>query len=236
MSQIELQIIQGTAAPYPAADINIVIDVIRAFTVSHIAFLCDAREIFLVNTVEEAFALKDRHPDYLLAGEVAGLPIAGFDLDNSPHTFSNAAIAGKSLVQKTTNGVKATLLALSAKTVLVTGLSNAKQTALYAQQLAAARAHCKVTLIASHPAYDDDLACAQYIGDHVLGLNRVRLADVQHRISTSKPAQKFFDPEQPAFNEKDIAFCVREVDCDFVMKVDKGLPLPKIIKAIVKAG
>ncbi len=230
---MDLNVIQGSEAEYPAADINIVIDVIRAFTVSHVAFLRGAHEIFLVDTVEEAFKLKDRNAAYLLAGEVAGLPIPGFDLDNSPHTFSNANLKNKSLVQKTTNGVKATLHALNANAILVTGLSNARKTALYARQVAACIPHCKVNVIASHAIDDDDLACAEYIADLMLDRHIINLADVQNRIKTSRPAQKFFDLQQPAFNEKDMAFCTQEVNCDFVMQVDKSLQLPRIIKRTV---
>ena len=227
---MKLTIVQGTTTAYPAADINIVIDVIRAFTVSHVAFLRGAREIFLVNTVEEAFALKAQHPEYLLAGEVAALPIAGFDLDNSPHTFSTADLGDKSLVQKTTNGVKATLLALSAPTVFVTGLSNARKTALHVKRLVTRIPNCRINIIASHPQDDDDLACAEFIQDQLLGHNRIPVEAVQNRIKTARSAKKFFDPAQPEFNEKDIAFCLREVDCDFVMQVDKLSPLPRIIQ------
>ncbi len=233
MGHIDLAIIQGGDAQYPAADINIIIDVIRAFTVSHVAFLRGVREIFLVNTVEEAFAQRLKNPGVLLAGEVHGLPIAGFDLDNSPHTVSLADVAGKSLVQKSTNGVKATLLALNAKEIFVTGLSNAKKTALYARHLAAGMTHCRINVIASHPGDDDDLACAQYIRDQIFGLNQVPLAAVQDRIRTSRPAQKFFDKTQPEFNDKDMPFCTREVPCDFVMQVDRSQPLPRIVKLII---
>jgi 2-phosphosulfolactate phosphatase len=230
MSAIDVRIIRGAAGEYPASDINIVIDVIRAFTVSHVAFLRGAREFLLVNTAEEAFALKAQNPAYLLAGEVAGLPIAGFDLDNSPHTFSQAVIEDKSVVQKTSNGVKATLLALNADTILVTGLSNAKNSARHARQIAGNLPRCSVNIIASHPDYDDDLACAEYIRDHLLGLNTVKLEDVQNRIINSQPAQKFFDPQAPAFDERDIALCAREVPCDFVMQVDTHSALPRIVR------
>ena len=237
-----LNVVQGTTDAYPAADINIVIDVIRAFTVSHIAFMRGAREIFLVNTVEEAFALKAQHSSYLLAGEVGALPIAGFNLDNSPHTFSTADLHNKSLVQKTTNGVKATLLALNglfagpiAPTVLVTGLSNARKTALHAKKLASSIPNCRINIIASHPQDDDDLACAEYIQDQLLGRNNMALEAIQHRIKTARSAKKFFDPAQPDFNEKDIAFCLREVDCDFVMQVDNNARPPRIVKQIVEA-
>ena len=230
MNKIEIRIFQGSEQPYPAADINIVIDVIRAFTVSHVAFLRNVREVFLVNTVAEAFALKSAHPAYLLAGEIAGLPIGNFDLDNSPLTFSRADIGNKSLVQKTSNGVKATLLALNADTILVTGLSNAKQTALHAKSLAAGKQHCVINIIASHAGDDDDLACAEYIQDILQGLNRIKLEDIQSRIKNSRPAQKFFDPQKVDFDPGDMDFCTREIECDFVMEVDKSLPVPRIIK------
>ena len=232
---MKLNIVQGTATAYPVADINIVIDVIRAFTVSHIAFMRGAREIFLVNTVDEAFVLKAQNPEYLLAGEVAALPIAGFDLDNSPHTFSSADVDNKSLVQKTTNGVKATLLALTTlaePTVFVTGFSNARKTALHAKQLASSRPNCRINIIASHPQDDDDLACAEYIQDQLLGCNSIPVEAIQSRIKGARSAQKFFDPQQPEFNEKDIAFCLREVDCDFVMQVDNNARPPRIVKLI----
>ena len=232
---MKLNTVQGTTTAYPAADINIVIDVIRAFTVSHIAFMRGAREIFLVNTVEEALAFRALHPGHLLAGEIAALPIAGFDLDNSPYTFSTADLDNKSLVQKTTNGVKATLLALTppaAPTLLVTGLSNARKTAFHARQLATSIPNCRINIIASHPQDDDDLACADYIRDQLLGHNHIALEAVQHRIKTARSAEKFFDPAQPEFNEKDIAFCLREVDCDFVMQVDHNARPPRIVKQV----
>jgi 2-phosphosulfolactate phosphatase len=234
MKLMKLNVVQGTATAYPDADISIVIDVIRAFTVSHIAFIRGAREVFLVNTVEEALALKAQHAGYLLAGEIGALPIAGFDLDNSPHTFSTADLDGKSLVQKTTNGVKATLLALTAPTVFVTGLSNARKTALHVKQLASSIPNCRINIIASHPQDDDDLACAEYIQDQMLGHNGIPVEVIQSRIKNARSAQKFFDSHQPEFNEKDIPFCLREVDCDFVMQVDNNARPPRIVKQVVQ--
>jgi len=230
MNKINLRIIQGSEQDYPPADINIVIDVIRAFTVSHLAFIRGVREIFLVNTVSEAFALKTQHPAYLLAGEIAGLPIADFDLDNSPHTFSEADIEQKTLVQKTSNGVKATLCALNAETILVTGLSNAKKTALYARQLASIKSNSTINIIASHAGDDDDLACAEYIRDVLLGLNQIQLDRIQSRIKVSRPAQKFFDPVQEKFDVRDMDYCTQEIDSDFVMVVDKSQSVPRIVK------
>ena len=87
-----------------------------------------------------------------------------------------------------------------------------------------------MNVIASHPEDDDDLACAQYIRDILLGENAVRLADVQRRIQHSSPAEKFLDPAQPEYQAQDIPFCTQEVSVDFVMQVDASRALPTIVR------
>lgn len=67
-----ITIYQGHHHSLAPADINIVIDVIRAFTVAHFAFIGGAKEILLVRTTEEAFKLKETYPDYVLTGEEKG--------------------------------------------------------------------------------------------------------------------------------------------------------------------
>ncbi len=104
-----IAIYQGHHHSLAPADINIVIDVIRAFTVAHYAFIGGAKEILLVRTADEAFALKDTYPDYVLTGEEKGVGISGFDLDNSPKRMAGQNMTDKSLIQKTTNGVTAAL-------------------------------------------------------------------------------------------------------------------------------
>ena len=94
-----INIVQGREHKLPYSDVNIIIDVIRAFTTAHIAFCRNAKEILLVKTVEEAIALKMKHPNYLLIGEIKGIAIPDFDGDNSPLNMSNMDVANKSLIQ-----------------------------------------------------------------------------------------------------------------------------------------
>jgi 2-phosphosulfolactate phosphatase len=230
MSAIDLRIVRGTEQTVPPADINIVIDVIRAFTVSHVAFSKGARTIFLVNAVDEAFALKALHPDYLLAGEIAGLPIADFDLDNSPFNVSMADVNGKTLVMKTTHGVTATLAALNAAQIFVTGFSNARQTARHARRLMASKGYRTVNVIASHALDDDDYSCAEYIRDQILDLGQIKPETIMARIRNSRSAKKFQVAEKNGFEPRDLDICTREVKSDFVMEVDKSLPAPRVIK------
>jgi 2-phosphosulfolactate phosphatase len=67
-----------------ARGIVVVIDVLRAFSCSALMFHYGARDLALVRTPEEALAFRDRDPDYLVAGEVKGVKVEGFDLGNSP--------------------------------------------------------------------------------------------------------------------------------------------------------
>jgi 2-phosphosulfolactate phosphatase len=225
---VKIRILQGTDQTYPAADVNIVIDVIRAFTVAHVAFARGVREILLVNTVEEALALKSRRPELLLAGEIKGLGIPGFDLDNSPYRVAQAELAGRTLVQKTTNGVKATLAALAARHVFVTGYSNAGNTARHVRQLLTGSGLRTVNVIASHGQDDDDLACAEYIRDRILELQQVPPEQVVDRIRRSRPAAKFLVQPAGEFEPRDLDFCTQVRPCDFVMAVDRLSDIPSI--------
>lgn len=226
---MEIRIFQGHKHDLPPSEANIVIDVIRAFTVSHHAFLGGAQEILLVNSVLEAKELKEANPDYLLAGEINGLPIPGFDLDNSPRRVSEEDISGRTLVQKTTNGVKALLNALNADFfVFATGFSNARKTAEFIRRTCSEDA--VINIIASHPDGDDDLACAEYIKSVIEGQDSISSREVVKRIVNCEAARKFYDPERPDFDARDLDFCTKELDGAFVMVVDDKRGFPRIVR------
>ena len=67
-----------------AQGIVVVIDVLRAFSCSALMFHYGVRDLALVRTPQEALAFRDRDPDYLVAGEIKGVKVEGFDLGNSP--------------------------------------------------------------------------------------------------------------------------------------------------------
>lgn len=227
---IEIDIIQGNDKNLKDADINIVIDVIRAFTTSFVAFSNGAKEIMLVNEVEKAFELKRENPNYVLAGEIKALRIDGFDTDNSPYNMSKMDLENRTLIQKTTNGVKATLNSLNANRVFVTGFSNAKTLANYIKSL---RDIDTINIIASHPDGDDDLAVAEYLKCKILN-QEIDTDSTIKRILESKASEKFFDIENRDFSEVDITnFCIKEVDSNFIMEVDKNSLIPTIRKVYI---
>ncbi|WP_156292053.1 2-phosphosulfolactate phosphatase [Oceanobacillus salinisoli] len=225
---MQARIYQGRESPPVKADITVVIDVIRAFTVSHYAFMKGIRRIFLVESVKQAFQVKKQHPEYLLAGEVDALKIEGFDLDNSPYYIQQKDLEGKVLVQKTTNGVRATLNNLSSEHVFVTGFTNARKTAEFIRERIFRCNGATINIIASHPCGDDDLACAKYVKSILEDSASISEEEVISRIQQSHVAEKFFDKDKKDFKREDIYCCTQELNTDFVMKVNKTGRIPVI--------
>ncbi|MFC3040452.1 2-phosphosulfolactate phosphatase [Virgibacillus xinjiangensis] len=222
---MQISIYQGSG-PQAAADAVIVIDVIRAFTVAHYAFLQGAERIYLAQTIEQAFKIKEGNPDYLLAGEVHGEAIEGFDLENSPDQVARAHLYGKSLVQKTTNGVRAALNSLNSKHVFVTGFTNAEMTAKFIRR-GMGEGLETIQIIASHPTGDDDLACAEYIRSLIKDDTSITKNQVRERIIRSEAAEKFL-ADSTIFRPEDITRCLKELDTDFVMKINQSGKIPMI--------
>ncbi len=220
---MKVTIVQGHSPNVSPKDHVIVIDVLRAFTFAHIAFLKGVDKIILVKTINQALQLKEEQHDYLLAGEVNGLAINGFDLDNSPNNLMEHNIQGKTLVQKTTNGVEATLHCLHSKQTFVTGLTNAKTTVKAVKKQNPEH----VLFVASHPSSDEDLACADYMKKLLLGLEPPNIKQIIKRINDSTAAKKFLCENSPEFLSEDLRICTEEINSDFAMKVtiDKQFPM-----------
>lgn len=205
---MDVIISQGHYPPANPNGITVVIDVIRAFTTAHYAFDGGISRIHLVATAPEALKLKKAQPNLLLSGEIDALPITGFDFGNSPWEMKQASLAGRELAQRTTNGVAATLRARDSAEVLVAGLINAEATARYIlQQLTLKQHPQRVSLVASHPTGDEDVACAQYIRTLLLGDNMdnaVTLEQASARTLNASAAGKFFDGTHPRLRGEDI--------------------------------
>ena len=86
-----------------------VVDVLRATTTIAVALANGAEGVIAVGEPEDAIALGNRlgRERVLFCGERDAVRIEGFDLDNSPASFTPQHVAGKMLVMTTTNGTRA---------------------------------------------------------------------------------------------------------------------------------
>lgn len=150
-----------------AEGIVIVIDVIRAFTVAAYAFAGGASDLWLVRTVEEALALRERAPGALLAGEIGGRLIPGFDLNNSPHKMALADVRGRRIIQRTGAGTQGAVGARNATHLLAASLANARATARYVAHLSR-ESGLPITFLPTESSSgnilrNEDKYCADYI-------------------------------------------------------------------------
>lgn len=215
---MNIRITQGHSPPPNPNGATVVIDVIRAFTTAHYAFVGGAREIRLVATADAALLLKQHDPSLLLAGEIDALPVAGFDFGNSPDEIRQSDVRDRTLVQRTTNGVIATLAARHSAAVLVAGLVNAEATARWLLQ----QNYQDILLVASHPDGDEDVACAEYLRG-LLGGDGVTLEDAIRRTFKASAATKFLNGSHPSLRAEDISLAAASAGHDgTVMKVQFG--------------
>jgi 2-phosphosulfolactate phosphatase len=104
----------------------VVVDVLRATTTIATALANGAAGVIPVAEPEDAIALGNRlgRDRVLLCGERHSLRIEGFDLDNSPASFTPQAVEGKTLLITTTNGTRALRAVATAASVRTAALVN----------------------------------------------------------------------------------------------------------------
>jgi 2-phosphosulfolactate phosphatase len=148
-----------------AAGVVVVIDVRRAFTTAAYAYGAGVNRILLAGTAGEALALRERFPGSLVMGEVDGLPVAEFDLWNSPAQMSALKLPGRTLIQRTSSGTQGIVRSIRAEHLLAASFAVAGATA----KAIRTRAPNLVTFVITGGSPDDprygleDRACAEYI-------------------------------------------------------------------------
>jgi 2-phosphosulfolactate phosphatase len=197
---------RGTAELAGTPSVAVVIDVMRAFTVAAWAFARGAEKIVLAESLDEALALKARHPDWMTLKD--GPPAPGFDLVNSPGMLRSADLRDRTVVQKTTAGTVGALAVKEASLVLCAGFVVAEATA----RLLRARRSDRVTFVVTGEdgRAEEDLACAQYIAGRATG-DGTEAAGFLRRAVESRAAAELAEGVRQGVHPDDVALCL-EVD------------------------
>lgn len=176
----------------------VVIDVLRAFTTAAFAFAAGAKEIILMGSINEAFALREAMPDALLMGENRGIFISGFDYGNSPAALRGVDLNGRSLIQRTTAGTQGVVNSRYADPILCSSFVVADATARYIKSLNPDQLTFVNTGIHPHiSGYgSEDVACSDYISalitetavDPIPYLRRVSQSKSGHNFAQADPS------------------------------------------------
>ena len=229
---MEIQILHLIEGAKQAEGLTVIIDVFRAFSLECYLYDRGAALIHPVGSIEEAWALKKAHPEYVLIGERHGKKCEGFDFGNSPSTVPEEAVRGKTILHTTSAGTQGIINAVRAEEIITGSLVNAAAVAAYIQKRGAE----KVSLVCMgnegvRPAPEDEL-CAEYIRSILEGRP---LPDVQERAYALKDrgGKHFFDPDnQEVFPEADFWACVQCDKFPFVLRVRRegGLLRSEIVE------
>jgi 2-phosphosulfolactate phosphatase len=195
-----------------ARGMAVIIDVFRAFSCTALMFSLGLKKSILVSQPHEAIALKHRHQDYILVGEVGGLAIEGFDLGNSPSEIlgqKSSFFIGKTAVQRTSAGVQGALTALEvADEVLVASYNVAGATAKYILS----KQPAQVSLVAMgwdmREQAPEDNWCARYIA-HLLGKGEYNHDKAMREIVFNRTAQRFLGADEVKFPPEDPVLCLQ---------------------------
>ncbi|MFE5239497.1 MULTISPECIES: 2-phosphosulfolactate phosphatase [unclassified Streptomyces] len=200
--------------------VAVVVDVMRAFTVAAWAFAQGAEKIVLAESLDDALALKARHPEWVALKD--GAPAPGFDTVNSPGLLRSLDLGGRTVVQKTTAGTVGALAVKEAKLVLCASFVVAEATA----RLLRTRACDSVTYVVTGEdgRADEDLACAQYIAGRATGAG-TDAAGYLRRAGESRAASELAEGVRQGVHPDDIALCLELDRFPFAMVATSEDPL-----------
>ncbi len=103
---MDVRIIPSIKEAHTARGAVVVLDIFRASNTITALLMAGAERLFLLASLEEAFALREKNPDWLLFGERKGLMLPGMDGDNSPSKASGMDLRGRTAILTTSAGTQ----------------------------------------------------------------------------------------------------------------------------------
>jgi 2-phosphosulfolactate phosphatase len=218
----------GVAGARGAAGTVVVIDVLRAFTVSAYALAGGAIECRLVAEVQEARALAGCIEQAVISAEVDGLPVDGIAISNSPTMVRDGDLRGRTLIQRTSSGTQGVVAAAGAERLLACSLTVASATA---RAILAGRPDL-VTLVAAggDRGHLEDAACAAYV-EAVL---RGERPDLEALLAPLRRTDRYLElacGRWPGFPASDVELSMAADRFDFAMPVERDA-LGLVVRAL----
>jgi len=216
---LRLSLVEGSKE---ARGLTVVIDVFRAFSTAAYVMANGAEVIHPVGSLDEAFRLRELHPNWLLMGEREGKKVPGFDYGNSPYEVSGVDFTGRTVVQTTSAGTQGIVNAVGAEEILLGSFVMADAIVEYIQKTSPETVSLVAMGWGGRVKSPEDESLAEYIEKRLNDLEP-DFASMKQRIREHPQGAKFFDPEQPEFVEGDFhcamdlnrfSFCLRLVRGD----------------------
>ena len=209
----------GMDAGIPPGSVVLVVDVIRAFTTAAVAFTRGAAEIRCVPSADAGRALRAADPGLVLIGETGGLKPADFDFGNSPRELAGADLAGRRLVQATSNGTRGLFRSPDPAAVLAVSAVNAGATARWVAE------HHPATprVVVCTGRAGEDQACGRHLADLLEGGDpdpAALVAGILAGVAEQRRRSAAHPPRERVDLTPDVPFCLAVDSVDFAMVGD----------------
>lgn len=203
-----------------AEGLTVVIDVFRAFTTAAYVMNNGAKTIIPVETVEDAFRVKTKHPEWLIMGERDGVKVEGFDYGNSPFEVKELDFKGKTLIQRTSAGTQGIVNANKADEIILGSFVTADAIVEYIKS----KNPEIVSLVAmgwngKEIALEDEYL-AEYIEMKLQG-KKIDFRKLKQKIRKSHHGLKFFDLKNSNFIEEDFHAAMDLNRYNFILRVKR---------------
>jgi len=221
---MSIRILEGIEGARQANDVAVVIDVLRAATVSAYLLNAGVESIIPVASSEEAFTYQANDKDVLLVGEDQGIKVSGFDMGNSPSEILHRNdLTGRRVIHRSSTGTQGLVHAKHANEIIFGSFVTVGAILDHLRK----SQNREITLIPMY-AIEDQL-CAEYIRDVLAGSETRSIQSIKELASQDEWLQNaFLDTNSLDFPETDFHLCF-EVDIfDFFPVINKG----KIVKQL----
>jgi len=227
---VEVRHAVGADGARAAEGVVVVVDVLRAFTLSAYALAGGARECLLVRTVDDARRLGASTPDSLVSAEVDTLPVEGIAISNSPTQISHEELRGRAVVQRTSAGTQAINAVEGAVAIYAASLVVAKATA----QACLLRRGRLVTLVRSAD-FPEDHACCRYIESMLLG-RPARVDELLEPLRASERYRRFAAGDWPGFPASDLELALQADRFEFAMPAVRRQDHVRLVREDLGSG
>lgn len=200
-----------------AKGIAVIIDIFRAATVEAFILGNNAEYIVPVKTKEEAFALREKNPDYILLGENNGYKIEGFDYGNSPTEIKNVDFTGKVVVHRSSHGTQGLVDAQKADEVIFGSFVTFSAVKKYIKQNKPDTVSLVPTLAKTEETNEDE-HFAYYLYKELNGYD-TDMEEVRNHIKGL--GSVLLDPKFPEFPEEDFHLSLTLDLYPFICLTDK---------------
>lgn len=214
---MKIKVLHNPEGAKLAEGLTVIIDVFRAFTTECYVINNGAEKIIPVGSLDLAYQLKAKNPDFILMGEQQGERPTGFQYGNSPFDISDIDFNGKTVVHISSAGTKGLSKATKASQIITGSFVNIGAIIRYirAQQPDVLSLVCTGTQ--SETIRDEDALCAEYIKNELEGVPNDFDKVVEH-IKKSGYIDRFLDPSIPKYPIEDIDYCLALDKFNFVIK------------------